>query len=182
MKIQRLALSHIAALLLGLLGGAGLLWSWSLRTEHRLVAQRDSLAARVVILDSTVAQARRDTTVIANQRVSVRWHAGRTDSLLDSVFVQAPDSLKPMVEALAGQLERERAARDSLVALLQTQIVTWRDSIVPSLQHQRDRAMSLLDASLRHKARRCGMGASAPFAVNTHGAGWGLAAGVSCRL
>jgi len=88
---------------------------------------------------------------------------------------------KLLVEALAGSLEWERIARDSLSALLTARVAYWRDTALTQMTEQRDRAMQLLNSALR-KNRRCGIGAAGPFAISTRGASWGAALGVSCRL
>ena len=172
--------SHAVALLLGFVGGALIVWSFKVRAERHLVQQRDSLAVQIVRLDSVVAEHRADTVTIREQRDVIRWRAGRVDSLLDTLLMAAPDSLRPIVVTLENQVRAERRDRDSLVTLLTAQI-TWRDSAITALTQQRNRAMQLLDVAIR-KNRRCGIGGAAPFGLNTRGGGWGAAVGVACRL
>lgn len=199
---ERLRLSHLVAIVLGL--AAGFFWGrWNGSKElARIGRSADSLSLSVDSLTAAIAF-RRDTdshaveTPILRARTfyiramslkdSLALERARTDAAMaDTNRVVAESALaveRRTADTRIRALELAYRSQGEAVDSLRARLSYYRDTALTQMAQQLERAQQLLRESLAvPRRKRCGIGASGPFALSNKGAGWGVAAGLSCQL
>jgi len=190
-----------AAVVIGVfVASAFLLGRRSVRPTGSALAQVETLTVEVAAFDSSEA-IRARANAAARQRVaasdaltraaiaSAAVDSAAADSLrgvLDTAQIEA-DSLRRLAQALDSTRQREadslRSALATLRGTLGVALERWAaaDSAASSAQALLHDALRRLQIVAR-MTRRCGLGGSAGYALNTKGAGPGASVGVACRL
>lgn len=155
----------LVALLLVAFAGGWLAHGW--RTGGTVDAYADSLViARAAsrTLDSTLGVTRADhARQLAELQEQARTHRtaavalGDTARLsVETLLVQVPDTLRPLVEKVRREFAAAQAActlaiesQEAVSTGCQRQLVYWRDTVTARLTEQRDQAQRHLEAALR---------------------------------
>ena len=168
-----------------------------------LLASADSLAKAAATADSLRKVASRADSLtdslaaeLLARDVSHRQRAaslGRaaahlTDTLrllvTDSAALATLDSLDAFHAAQVAALDSARTDAEARAELFRGRWLAYRDTLMPEILSQRDRAQQLLEQAIKQSRapRRCGPGASLGYTLSTAGTGWGGTIGLSCRL